>query len=159
MKKTKIFLDTSVISHLDHPDKPDWTIETNRLWNDLINCEYEIVISDAVIEEISRCRDPKILFLFEMLGKIEFIKLEINDSIEKIADEIISLGVLTKKHRYDSLHIASAIYSQCKYLVSWNFDDLVNVTTNEGIKGVSFLKNYPQIEIVSPYNLRKKEES
>jgi hypothetical protein len=62
--------------------------------------------------------------------------------------------VLTKRRRADCLHIACAIYSRCKYLLSWNFDDLSKNRTNEGAREVSKILHYPAIEILLPFSLK-----
>ncbi len=46
MKKLKIYLDTSVISHLYQPDAPDKMSETLALWKEIMAGEYEAVISE-----------------------------------------------------------------------------------------------------------------
>ena len=33
MRKKKIYLDTTVISHLRHDDRPDWMADTLELWD------------------------------------------------------------------------------------------------------------------------------
>jgi len=51
LRKLRLYLDTSVISHLFADDTPDKMTDTNRLWNDCINGKYEIYISELVEEE------------------------------------------------------------------------------------------------------------
>jgi len=52
MKKIKLYLDTSVISHLFADDTPDKMADTVRLWCELANRKYEIYISDMVTNEV-----------------------------------------------------------------------------------------------------------
>ena len=45
MKKLKLYLDTSVISHLDAPDTPEKMADTLALWEDLKSrSDIEIVM-------------------------------------------------------------------------------------------------------------------
>jgi len=45
MKKLKIYLDTSVISHLQHEDTPGKMRDTLLFWDELKTGKYEVVIS------------------------------------------------------------------------------------------------------------------
>jgi hypothetical protein len=42
MKKLRMYLDTSVISHLDAPDVPEKETETKRLWRNIKIGKYNI---------------------------------------------------------------------------------------------------------------------
>ena len=59
MKKLKIYLDTSVISHLDAPEVPEKEADTRRLWTDITMGKFEACISPVVAEELARCSEPK----------------------------------------------------------------------------------------------------
>ncbi|GHT48983.1 hypothetical protein AGMMS49936_11640 [Endomicrobiia bacterium] len=48
-KKLKIYLDTSVISHLSASDAPEKMIDTVKLWEDVVNDVYDILISDIAM--------------------------------------------------------------------------------------------------------------
>jgi predicted nucleic acid-binding protein len=68
MKRLKIYLDTSVISHLDAPDVPDREADTKRLWEEIRKGTFEVFISPVVMEEIERCPEPKRHYLREFLS-------------------------------------------------------------------------------------------
>jgi len=156
--KTKIFLDTSVISYLFKPDLPEREAETKALWEYLIAGKYDIVLSNNVIDEVSDCPQPKLQKMIDHLAKIEYTVFRVNNEVDEIASEIIRLGILKEKNRIDCNHIACAIITKCDYLVSWNFDDLANVKTNKGVRAISLLLNKHTIEITSPFNLKFREE-
>ena len=46
MKKIKLYLDTSIISHLDHQDTPDKMADTLRLWREVEDSIYDIYLID-----------------------------------------------------------------------------------------------------------------
>ena len=54
MRKLKLYLDTSTISHLFADDTPEKMEDTNRLWEDFANGKYKIYISQVVIDEIKK---------------------------------------------------------------------------------------------------------
>jgi len=52
LKKLKLYLDTSVISHLDAPDTPEKMADTLALWEDLkFRPDIKIVISELTLRE------------------------------------------------------------------------------------------------------------
>jgi predicted nucleic acid-binding protein len=59
MKKLKIYLDTSVISHLQADDVPDKKAKTLQFWRFIEQGEYGVYISDLVAAEIEECPEPK----------------------------------------------------------------------------------------------------
>jgi len=153
MRKLKIYLDTSVISHLDQDDVPEKMEQTKKVWDILKTGKYEVIISDLVLAEINECREPKKGILQEYLAQINYERINITKETEEIAQEIIEEGILNQKSFDDCLHIASAILSDCNIIVSWNFKHMVNVDTINGIRKITFVKRYNNIDIYAPYVL------
>jgi predicted nucleic acid-binding protein len=158
MRKLKLYLDTSVISHLDAPDTPEKMAETLAFWNILKTGKYDVVISDVVTEEIERCREPKRTLMDEKIAEISPIILAPNQEVKGLAMEYINRKVLSQKSIDDCLHIAMSVIHRCDYLVSWNFKHLVNVQTMEGVKIVNAINHYQEIKIVAPNMFLRKED-
>ena len=158
MRKLKVYLDTSVISHLNQEDVPEKMEQTREVWKILQMGKYDVVISDLVLAEINECKEPKKSILKEYLSKINYERLEITEETEKIANEIINEGILNSKSFDDCLHIASAIINDCNIIVSWNFKHMVNVDTINGIRRITFAKRYNNIDIYAPYVLLNGED-
>ena len=149
--KTKIYLDTSVISYLKQDDSPERTASTLQLWEELkTRTDLEICLSDITLAEISECHEPKRSFMRNKLKEINYTILQSGLESEKLADEIIRLGILSEKSRDDCYHIAIAVLEACNYIVSWNFKHLVNVKTINGIRAITNLKGYRPIDIITP---------
>ena len=72
MRKPKIYLETSAISHLDAHDVPDKMADTLKLWNQIKAGMYEVYSSYLMMEEIGRCSEPKLTALLEYLNEITF---------------------------------------------------------------------------------------
>lgn len=158
MKKLKIYLDTSVISHLNQEDVPEKMEQTRKLWKMLQTGKYEVVISDLVLAEINECKEPKRTLLKEWLSQIDYERVEIIEETEEIAKEIIEDGILNQKSFDDCLHIASAILNDCNIIVSWNFKHMVNVDTINGVRKITFAKRYNNIDIYAPYVLLNEKD-
>jgi predicted nucleic acid-binding protein len=157
LKKLKLYLDTSVISHLFADDIPDRMSDTNKLWDDFKIGKYDIFISTVTVEEIQKCSEPKRSRMVEKLGEIDFHVLEETDEINDLAGEYINHGVLTKKNIDDCLHIAGAVVTNCDIIISWNFKHLVNYRTINKVKVVNAVNHYKEISIISPPMLLEEE--
>ena len=150
MKKIKIFLDTSVVSHLDHKDTPEKMEQTHELWEILKRNKYNVVIGQTVIEELEECKEPKKGLLYDYLADINYDYIENTDEIYKLAQEIVDFGILKKKNFDDCLNIATAILTDCNIIVSWNYKHMVNVETINGIRTITLAKRYNTIDIYPP---------
>ena len=155
MRKLKIYLDTSVISHLHQLDAPDKMNDTLALWEEIKSGTYEAVISDLTVREVMKCHEPKQSILFDYLSKITFESFDITGGIDDLAEEIVRRRILTAKSLDDCTHIAAAILNNCDIIVSWNFKHLVNVRTIDGIREIVVSNRYKPIDIYSPTMLLK----
>ena len=155
--KLKIYLDTSVISYLKQDDAPEKTGITLNLWEKFKSNYYDIYLSDVTIAEINECNKNKLEFCNRKLNEIKYTNLEITDVVFDLVDDIIDLGILTEKSIEDCQHIAVAVLNGCDVIVSWNFKHLVNIKTIQGIRRITQLKGFKDIEIVNPITLLEME--
>jgi hypothetical protein len=81
-----------------------------------------------------------------------------SDEIDDVAEMIINMGILNPKSIDDCTHIASAVVSGCDIIVSWNFKHMVNIKTIKGVRAITNLGNYGNIDIVSPSMLLESED-
>ena len=158
MKKIKLYLDTSIISHLFADDTPDKMADTIRLWRELANGKYEIFISDMVTNEVQQCTEPKRSQMIEKIRQIELNLLHETSEVKELAAEYIKGGVLKEKSYDDCLHIAYAVIHHCDAIVSWNFKHLVNFKTIDKVRIVNAINRYKEITIISPTMLAEEED-
>lgn len=157
MRKSKIYLDTSVISHLYQQDAPEKMADTLLLWKDISDGLYDVYLSDTTLQEISACKSEKFEILLGYLAQIEYTIISETDEIDSVAQMIIDMGILRQKSFDDCVHIASAVVTSCDYIVSWNFKHMVNVKTINGVRAISNLHGYRTIDIVQPTMLLRQE--
>ena len=158
MRKLKLYLDTSTISHLFADDVPDKMADTNKLWDDFVSGKYELCISQVVVDEIEQCSEQKRNQLIAKMQLIEFEVLPETDTVKALAKEYIKGGVLKEKSIADCLHIVYAVVYSCDVIVSWNFKHLVNYKTINKVKIVNAMNRYGEIGIVSPTMLLEEDE-
>ena len=137
MKRLKIYLDTSVISHLDAPDVPDKQEDTRKLWEDIQAGKFEVVISDVTIDEMEDCPEPKLSYLRSMLGEIEHTDIDKNAEAERLSELYFEVGGLPPKSREDAMHIAIATVYSCNIILSWNFKHIVNYRAMTAVEAVN----------------------
>ena len=151
MKKLKIYLDTSIIGYLYQETQPEKMADTQKLWEQIEDGVYEVLISDLLLEELSNNPNEEIkTILLGFLAQIDYKIVPITQEIETLAVMIISQRILRKKNYEDCLHIATALVHDCNLLVSWNFKHLVNIKTINGIRAISNLVGYRSVDIVTP---------
>ena len=150
MKKLKLYLDTSVISHLDHADAPDKMADTHKLWAAIRRGEFDVVISETTRFELSNCPEDKFNRLTDYLNEIPFMVVPADESMLRIAEKFIDFGILRQKSMDDCRHIAAAIVSGSDAIVSWNFKHIVNRKTMNGVKAVTALEGRDDLLIPHP---------
>lgn len=158
MNKLKVYLDTSVISHLMQEDVPEKMSETLKLWNMFKEGKYDVYLSTVTLQEIDNCPEPKRTELFNYLGEIDYTPIEITEDMSEVAQQLIDMGILTQKSYDDCQHIASAVIYGCDCIISWNFKHIVNIKTIRGVRAITNLKGYKPIEILNPTVLLESEE-
>lgn len=149
-RKLKVYLDTSVISYLQQEDTPERMKDTLALWKQFEAEKYDICLSQVTLDEVGECREPKRTVLYEYLSKISYTKLEITDEVLKVANQIIAMGILTPKSFDDCQHIATAVVHGCDCIISWNFKHIVNIKTIKGVRAITHLESYKDIDIMNP---------
>lgn len=152
MRKLKLYLDTSVISHIEAPHKPNAEAETWKFFR-FINersDEYELLISPVVDVEIRNCPGSKQLRMLAFVERMGISRLSENQESSDLANLYIEQGVLAPRHIRDLLHIAYATIARCDFVVSWNMKHLANPQTIVRANVVNRVNHYCDIIIVTP---------
>jgi len=155
MKKLKIYLDASAIGYLDEKTSPEDMNDMLALWEKIKQGKYDVAVSEVALNQIYANQNTvKVKTLVQFLSEISYEFIEINEEIEKIAALVKSNELLiSDKHQNDRLHIGCAVVYGCDVLVSFNFKHLVNVRIIKGVRGISSLSGYGNIDIVTPVML------
>lgn len=150
MKKTKLYLDTSVPSFLFADDSPEKREVTIQFWDILKMGLYDILISDILLTEIYRSEVPSSQQLEDKLAEIILEIVSVNEDIYSLAQKYIDEGIIPQKYQDDALHIALATYSEADALISWNFKHMVNLKTIRGVNGINRMLGFKELEILTP---------
>jgi len=151
MRKIKIYLDTSVISHLLQEDVPEKMDDIIKFWEQIMNREdTEVILSVVTMQEISECAEPKLSYLLTKIAELKPTLVEETEEDLQISRLYLENGVLKEKSMDDLRHIAIAVNNNCKYIVSWNFKHFVNPKTMNAVAAINKLNNLNDVTIVSP---------
>lgn len=155
--KLKIYLDTSVISHLDAPHKP---FEEGATWAfyrflDSYPKEIGLCISPVTVLELEACPDPKKSKLFAFLSEHDIDILSENSKADFLVDRYLENHVLGTSHYRDLTHFAYAVVAECDFILSWNFRHFVNPRTVERVCTVNRAHGYQAVTIISPITLQE----
>lgn len=115
----RIYIDNSVFGACF---EARWPEPSNRLLDSLAPGRRVALVSDVTIRELANA-PPHVRDRALALRAADFISTD--DEIERLADRFIPAGVVTRNHRTDALHVATATCRRADALVSWNFDHLV----------------------------------
>ena len=150
MKKLKIYLDTSVIGHLDATHVPERHEDTHKLWQAIQAGKYEAYISPVVMGELNDCKEPTLSVLLRHLLSIKYTELQETEEVSTLAAKYLKAGILKEKCFDDCQHIAYACVYNCDMVISWNFRHLVNIKTISGVKSVNAIAGYKEMPIYTP---------
>ena len=147
--KINIYLDTTVISALFDRRTPERMTQTKQFWENID--EYNVFISELVIDEIKGASQPLQDQMLEIVGT--FNVLSISDNSLKLANVYIKNDIFPEKYLDDALHVALASTNQIGILLSWNFTHLVKLKTRRMVALMNTMHNYNPIEIITPPEL------
>ena len=145
----RVYLDTSVISALLDVRTPERQAMTVSAWKRL--SEYDVYISDLVLEELNFASDPLRERLLSYTVGLHSLKT--TDEAILLAQKYVWQGIFPDAYLDDALHVAIASVNGIPYLLSWNYKHLVKVKTRRMVALTNTLHNYPTVEIISPPEL------
>jgi len=91
MKKLKIYLDTSVFNFYITPQDEEKQELTKKFFREISG---EFYISELVIEEINRAKEPKLTELIKLVKEINPIILSYNDEVDFLADLYVKEDII-----------------------------------------------------------------
>ena len=154
MRKLKIYLDTSAIGYLDENEEKYAKDKEAMLalWDDIKELKYDVIISELTFRELSDNKNKeKVNKLLTLISQIKFETIGISEEAEHIANLVQKNELLiSDKHLNDRLHIGCAFDAGCDVIVSMNFRHLVNVKTIRGVRAISNIEGYKNIDIIQP---------
>jgi predicted nucleic acid-binding protein len=124
----RLYLETSVVSYLTARPSSDIITAAHQLittrWWSLRRAEFELLISELVLEEASRGDTEAAARRLAVLEGIPL--LGVTPAVSELAGSIIRTHLLPAKAFPDALHIAAASVHAVEYLLTWNCSHIAN---------------------------------
>ena len=159
MKKLKLYFDASAIGYLDEQTSPQEMNDMLTLWEEIKQGKYDAALSEVTLEEIGAIANiEKLSTLTDYLTEITYDIINVNTEVKRVANLVRTNQLLiSDKHENDRLHIGCAVVSGCDVLVSYNYKHLVNVGTIKGVRAISQLGGYGNLDIMPAAMLIQKD--
>jgi predicted nucleic acid-binding protein len=124
---------------------------TRQWWDELGPEDFDLVTSQAVIDELSRGRFAGRDDALKLIGKLGL--LPIVPEIEEIVTAYISHSLMPKDAVGDALHLALASFYGCDYLLTWNCKHLANANKYRHIRRINTIMDLVTPSLVTPLEL------
>jgi len=152
--KQRIYIDTSVIGGCEDEEFSKWS---NLLFSDFREELRIAVISDLTRRELERAPE-NVKSILPSLADTSVENVFLTEEAENLAQSYIDNGAVSAKHIVDAQHIAIASVERVDVLVSWNFQQIVNLDRIHAFNSVNLKLGYPILEIRSPKEVIHEEE-
>jgi len=152
--KQRIYIDTSVIGGCEDKEFSIWSI---LLFDNFKKGEKIAVVSDLTRRELKGAPD-NVKKRLSSLPKKHIENVSLTKDAEALAKKYLDENVVGKKHIIDAQHIAIASIERVDVLVSWNFQQIVNLNKIHAFNAVNLKLGYPILEIRSPREILYEKE-
>ena len=133
MIKEKVYLDTTIPSYyFDQRESLASYIEVTKKWWNEMSGDYNLFLSDAVLQELNEGDYPRKKDIMRFVSNIPL--LPVVDDIEQIVEFYISNYVMPQTLVGDAVHLAYASYFDIEYLLTWNCNHLANANKRKHIR-------------------------
>ncbi len=157
--KPRVYLETTIISYFTSKESADplvagHQIATQRWWDER-SSEFELYISEAVVEEASLGDADAARRRLEILSPIP--ELEITNPCRDLAETLLAKIPLPPRAEIDALHIAVATFNAMGYLLTWNCSHIANAMYRHPIEAICRSVGYEPPVICTPLELLLEE--
>ena len=154
--KSKVYVETSVISYLTSRPNRDLIIAGNQQvtqeWWQTKRAKFDLYISQLVVQEASFGDTQAAADRLHALRDIPLLQL--TEEGKQLAERLISKGAIPKKVVEDALHIAIATSNGMDYLLTWNFKHIANAVMRGKIETICREEGYEPPSICTPQELQ-----
>ncbi|MDB9520004.1 type II toxin-antitoxin system VapC family toxin [Roseofilum reptotaenium CS-1145] len=150
-----VYIETSIIGYLTARISNNLivmaSVEATREWWDTHRTQFELYISQTVLDEAGRGDAEMASRRMEILNNLPL--LEVNEAVQDLAIEFLSKSNFPSKVADDALHIAIATIYGLDYLLTWNCKHIANAQIQKKLVRISLDAGYELPTICTPYEL------
>jgi hypothetical protein len=156
----RVYIETTIPSFYHEVRKEPEMVarrEWTRDWWDHHRSHFDLVTSEAVIEELESGSFPQKSDALDLIQNLPL--LDIDEAIADIVDAYIRHTVMPADPTGDALHLALASFHKCDFLLTWNCRHLANANKFAHIRRVNGILGLFVPALVTPLELLGEEES
>ena len=150
-----LYLDTSIIGYLTIRPSTNLITASNSIitqsWWDTRRQNFTLYISEVVLEELARGDQEIATKRLDLINELPL--LELNETVEELAQQFLTKSNLPPKASDDALHIALATIYKVDYLLTWNCKHIANAQIQKKLSQISIQSGYELPTICTPYEL------
>lgn len=152
--KQRIYIDTSVIGGCEDEEFSQWSVQ---LFEGFRQGSLIAVVSDLTRRELEKAPES-VKKVISSLPDISIENVFLTDEAETLAQNYVNEEAVSARHIIDAQHIAIASVERVDVLVSWNFQQIVNLSRIHAFNSVNLKLGYPVLEIRSPREIIYEKE-
>jgi hypothetical protein len=152
--KQRVYIDTSVIGGCEDEEFSRWSLQLFKEFQQGLRIA---VVSDLTRREIEKAPE-NVKKRLSSLPDENVENVFLTEEAETLAENYIDEGIVSGKHIVDAQHIAIASVERVDILVSWNFQQIVNLDRIRAFNAVNLKLGYPILEIRSPREVIHEKE-
>ena len=119
----RIYVDTSVVGGCEDAEFTEWS---TKLFDEFRKGLRIAVISDLTLRELEQAPET-VRIILDTVPDRAYEYAGLSETAEELARQYLREGVIGPKHIVDAQHIALATVQRVDVLVSWNFQQTVNL--------------------------------
>lgn len=154
-----VYVETTIPSfYYEVRTEPEMVARRNwtRAWWDGQRHAYELVTSEAVLDELEAGTFPNQDQALALLAEMPLVSVE--PTVIEIVEAYIQRLVMPQDPTGDALHLALASFHKCDFLLTWNVRHLANANKFVHIRRVNTLLGLFSPTLVTPLELLAGEE-
>ena len=152
--RKRIYIETTIPSfYFEARSEPSMAArrEWTRDWWDSAKDRYDLVTSEAVLEELSQGDFPAREACLQLIAGLPLVPVDA--AVAEIVRTYIARRVMPGNPVGDALHLALASHHRCDFLVTWNCTHLANANKFGHIRRVNAMLGIFVPALVTPLEL------
>jgi predicted nucleic acid-binding protein len=154
-----VYIETTILSfYYEVREEPEMIARRNwtrQWWDEFGKSKFDLVTSQAVIDELDRGRFPGRNDALRLANDLDL--LPVVEEIEEIVAVYISQSLMPKDALGDALHLALASFYGCDYLLTWNCKHLANANKYRHMRRINAMLDLVTPNLVTPLELLQGE--
>jgi predicted nucleic acid-binding protein len=130
----------------------EWT----RQWWDFNRDQYELVTSEAVLDELERGIYPQKDEALNLMANLPLVPID--PAVVEVVTTYIQHTVMPADPAGDAMHLAIASLHKCDFLLTWNCQNLANANKFGHIRRINGMLGLFVPALITPLELLELEE-